>query len=120
MGVWNCARAAADLLKAMSDKLIVAGMAVLAGWMTSWTGVGPSVSASVAIYEVREILKLYDEMGGWMSKAHTAVVSFIGWLQSDEADTLNEIQTLPMPATNYEHPDAKPEKAGPRMKGETL
>jgi hypothetical protein len=68
MGVWNCARAAADTLKAMSDKLVVAGMAVLAGWMTSWTGVGPSVSAAVAIYEVRDILKLYDEVGGWMSK----------------------------------------------------
>jgi hypothetical protein len=41
-------------------------------------------------------------------------------LQSDEADTLNEIQPLPMPGTSYDHPDAKPEKIGPRMKGETL
>lgn len=121
-GVWNCARSLADLLKALLDKAIIAGLAVLAGWLTSWTGVGAGISWTFAAYECKRIVDLWGDATRLISGTQAAIEGFVGFLQSQDAQVLQEIQPVPMPATDYQHPnpDVKPEPTGPRMKGEAL
>lgn len=119
-GVWNAARSLTDILKMLLDNLIVAGIAVLGAAAFSWTGVGAGISLLVAGYECKQIFKLWDEATGLISKTQAGIEAFVGFLQSKQADVLRDITPRPMPASDYDHPGAKPAPAGPRAKGETL
>lgn len=121
-GVWNCARTVADVLKGILDNLIIAGIAVLAAWFLSWTGVGAGISLAVAAVECANILKLWNKMTGLISNTQKSIEGFVGFLQSQEAHVLNEIRPLPMPATDYQHPNPEiaPARPGPPRRGETL
>lgn len=121
-GVWNCARMVADVLKGILDNLIIAGVAVLAAWFLSWTGVGAGISMAVAALECANILRLWNKMTSLISNTQKGIEGFVGFLQSQEAHVLKEIQPLPMPTTDYQHPNPEiaPPPPGPRMKGETL
>lgn len=120
-GLWNCARAVADTLKAILDNVIVAGLAVLAGVLTSWTGVGAAISWGFAAYECYRILKLWGDATKLISAAQAIVEGFVGALQSKEAGTLDEIRPIPLPATDYQHPnpEIKPEPTSSRDRQET-
>lgn len=112
-GVWNAARSLADLLKSILDNLIVAGLAVLAGALLSWTGIGAGISWAVAAFECGRIVDLWTDATGLISDTQMVIEAFVGFLQSQEAHVLKDIQPVPMPATDYDHPAVAPESTIP-------
>ncbi|HCT81738.1 MAG TPA: hypothetical protein DGT23_35195 [Micromonosporaceae bacterium] len=112
-GVWNAARSLADLLKSILDNVIVAGVAVLAAWWLSWTGVGAGISLAVAALECANIWRLWDAVTGRVSDTQTLIEGFVGFIQSQEAHVLNDVEPTAMPATDYDHPAVAPESTIP-------
>ncbi|CRK59622.1 hypothetical protein [Alloactinosynnema sp. L-07] len=103
-GVWNCARALADLLKMILDNVIVAGIAVMAAAYLSWTGVGAGISLAVAALECANIMRLWGNATQLISNTQAAIEGFVGFLQSQEADTLDELTPMAIPEA-YDHPN---------------
>lgn len=116
--VWLCSKTLADLIKAIMDAAIVAGLAVLAAASLSWTGIGAGISWSVAAWQCSQIMKLWGEASSAIATIQTAITGFVGLLTSPDDITLREITPLPMPAVDYDHPGVAPEPARPRQKGE--
>jgi len=116
--VWLVSKTLADLIKAIMDHAIVAGLAVLGAAGLSWTGVGAGISWSVAAWECSQILKLWAEASGKIATIQTAITGFVGLFTGPDAVSLREITPQPMPATDYDHPGARPEPARPPRKGE--
>jgi hypothetical protein len=116
--VWLASKTLADIIKMIMDLVMVAGLAVLAGWALSWTGVGAGISWGVAAWECTQIVKLWGEASSLISTTQTAITGFVAFLTSPDAVTLREITPLPVPAIDYDHPGVVPEQARPRQKGE--
>jgi uncharacterized protein YukE len=117
-GVWLCSRTLADIIKAIMDTALVAGLAVLAAATLSWTGIGAGISWSVAAWQCSRILKLWGEASAAIATTQTLITGFVGMATSPDDVTLREITPLPMPAVDYDHPGAAPEPARTSQKGE--
>lgn len=105
-GVWNAARALADLLKMLLDNIIIIGITMMAGTFLSWTGVGAGISWALCALECANIVRLWGDATKLISTTQTAIEGFVGFLQSQEADTLDEIHPKAMPGT-YSHPNPR-------------
>jgi hypothetical protein len=116
--VWLCSKTLADIIKAIMDAALVAGLAVLAAASLSWTGIGAGISWSVAAWECSQIMKLWGEGSAAIATTQTLITGFVGMATSPDDITLREITPLPMPVVDYDHPAAAPEPARPRQKGE--
>ncbi|OLF11987.1 hypothetical protein BLA60_08100 [Actinophytocola xinjiangensis] len=116
--VWLCSKTLADIIKAIMDAAIVAGLAVLAAATFSWTGIGAGISWSVAAWECSQIVKLWAEASAAISTTQTAITGFVGIFTSPDEVSLREITPTPMPAVSYDHPGVSQGPRQPRKRGE--
>ena len=116
--IWLASKTLADIIKAIMDQVVVVGLALLATYGLSWTGIGAGVAWSVAAWECAQIVKLWGNASSIIATTQTAITGFVGFLTSPDEVALREITPLPVPAIDYDHPGVVPEPARPRQKGE--
>lgn len=114
-GIWEFSMGAAGLIQMLLDNLIVAGVAVLAAWALSWTGVGAGLAWAVAAYECTQIIKLWGNVTKLISTTESTVNGLLGWAQ--QGWIKHELKPLGI-AAGYNHPAVEPEPVRPPRRGE--
>lgn len=116
--VWLASKTLADAIKAIMDAVVMVGLALLAAYGLSWTGVGSGASWGVAAWQCSRILELWSGASGVISTTQTAITGFVGFLTSPDGITLKEITPVKVPVVDYDHPGVAPEPTRPKRKGE--
>jgi hypothetical protein len=102
--VWLASKTLADLVKMAMDKAATAAIAAAAGWALAATGAGAGVSWGIAASQYLEIIKLWGEATSVIAGVQTAITGFVGFFMTPDAITIGEVNPIPVPLANYDHP----------------
>ncbi len=102
--VWSAAEAVGNIVKALVDVALVAGIAIAAGTATSATGIGALVGYGVAGLEVVEMIRLWGAATTTVQKIGILINAFVAVVESQLAQ-LDDVRAFPLPAgAGYDHP----------------
>jgi hypothetical protein len=102
--VWSAAEMTGNLVKALLDAAIIAGIGLVAGTITAETGVGAIIGYGVAAVEVANMLRLWAKITEFIQTAAMAVNGFVAALDR-EASGLDAAKLPSLPGgPGYDHP----------------
>ncbi|MFB9905300.1 hypothetical protein [Allokutzneria oryzae] len=102
--VWHCAKATADILKGILDRLVVLGLTLMVAPFIASSGAGVFVSLGLGAFQCAKIISLWGEATQLMTKVQNVLHSSIGVMQSMANDPA--FTTMKMPVIDYRHPGA--------------
>jgi hypothetical protein len=102
-GAWQFANQLGNILQALADKAIIAGIAAAAGTITAETGVGAVVGYGVAALIVVDMLELINKASTIINTAGTVILGLFG-LGMDGAFQGGDLASTPLPMVAYSHP----------------
>jgi hypothetical protein len=102
---WQLANQLGNIVQAIVDELIIAGIAGAAGTVTAETGVGAVVGYGLAAIQVTRALKLLNKASMIINNAGTVVIGgFAGVLEAGAQ--ANHLSDVPLPAAAFSAPGA--------------
>ncbi|MFC0006578.1 hypothetical protein [Micromonospora siamensis] len=104
-GAWQLANQLGNILQALADKAIIAGLAAAAGTITAETGVGAVAGYGVAALMVIDMLNLINKASLLINTAGTAILGFFG-TGMDLAYQGGDLSSIKLPAVSYTAPGA--------------
>lgn len=103
VGAWQLSNQLGNILQALADKAIIAGVAAAAGTVTAETGVGALVGYGVTALVVVDMLELVNKASTIMNTAGTVILGLFG-MAMDGAFQGGDLAATPLPAIAYSHP----------------
>jgi hypothetical protein len=103
VGAWQLANQLGNILQALADKAIIAGIAAAAGTVTAETGVGAVVGYGVTALVVIDMLELVNRASTLINTAGTVILGLVGG-GMDFGFQFNHVSSVQLPATAYSHP----------------
>jgi hypothetical protein len=104
-GAWQLSNQLGNILQALADKAIIAGIAAAAGTATIETGVGAVVGYGVAAWQVIEMMNLINKASTIMNTAGTVILGIFG-TGMNLGYQGGQLAATPLPAVAYSHPGA--------------
>jgi hypothetical protein len=102
-GAWQMANQLGNVLQALADKAVLAGIAAAAGTITSETGIGAVAGYGVAALIVIDMLKLINKASTIINTAGSVILGIFGG-GMDLAYRGGALAAKPLPANAYSHP----------------
>ncbi|MDG4805812.1 hypothetical protein O7634_03470 [Micromonospora sp. WMMD1120] len=104
-GAWQLSNQLGNILQALADKAVIAGIAAAAGTITAETGVGAVVGYGVAALMVVDMLALINKASLLINTAGTVILGLFGTAM-DVAYQGGDLSTIKLPALAYTAPGA--------------
>jgi hypothetical protein len=105
LGAWELADQLGNIMQAIADRVIIAGIAAAAGTITAETGVGAAVGYGVSALVVADILTLINKASTIINTGAGAIVTLLG-IGMDTAYKGGALSTIPLPSVAYSFPGA--------------
>jgi len=105
VGAWQLSNQLGNILQALADKAIIAGIAAAAGTVTAETGVGALLGYGVAALVVVDMLRLINKASTIINAAGTVILGLFGGVM-DGAFQGGDLAATRLPAVAYSHPGA--------------
>ncbi|ASW56804.1 hypothetical protein [Plantactinospora sp. KBS50] len=105
-GAWQMSNQLGNILQALADKAILAGIAAAAGTITAETGIGALAGYGTAALIVTDMLKLINQASIIINTAGTAILSFFGIAIDLIYQGGGGLGSIPLPAVSYTPPAA--------------
>jgi hypothetical protein len=105
VGAWQLANQLGNILQALADRVILAGIAAAAGTVTAESGVGAVVGYGVSALIVVDMLRLVNNASVIINTAGIAIVGLFGAIM-DGGYQGGALATTPLPAVAYSKPGA--------------
>jgi hypothetical protein len=105
MGAWQLSNQLGNILQAIADKFIIAGIAAVVGTATAETGVGAAAGYGVAGLQVMQMLKLFNDASLKINTAGSVILGLFG-TGMDIGYQGGDLSTVPLPAAAYTAPGA--------------
>jgi hypothetical protein len=102
-GVWQAAKAVADLIKMIGDLALLAAVEVAAGTVLAETVIGPAILYSLAALEIVEMVRLWQTATNLISNLQVLVNASAGFVQQLLSD-LGDVEQVPIPGAPFMHP----------------
>lgn len=102
-GAWLLASQLGNILQALADKAIIAGISAAVGTVTAETGVGALVGYGVSAIMVVQMLELINRASVIINTAGTVILGLFG-TAVDLAYQGGDLSAVPLPATAYQAP----------------
>lgn len=102
-GAWELSSQLGNILQALADKVIIAGIAAALGTATSETGVGAVVGYGVSGLMVLQMLELVNRASVIINTAGTVILGLFGAAR-DLANQGGDLSAVPLPTTPYSAP----------------
>ncbi|MCY1143589.1 hypothetical protein OWR29_36785 [Actinoplanes sp. Pm04-4] len=104
-GAWQLSNQLGNILQAIADKFIIAGIAAAAGTITAETGVGAVVGYGVAGLQVLQMLKLFNDASVKINTAGSVIAGIFGG-GMDIGYKGGDLSSVPLPTAAYTTPGA--------------
>jgi hypothetical protein len=104
-GAWQLSNQLGNILQAIADKFIIAGIAAAAGTITAETGVGAVVGYGVAGLQVLQMLKLFNDASVKINTAGSVIAGIFGG-GMDIGYKGGDLTSVPLPTVAYTTPGA--------------
>jgi hypothetical protein len=104
-GAWQLANQLGNILQALADKAIIAGIAAAAGTVTAETGVGAVAGYGIAGLMAVQMLELVNRASTIINTAGTVILGFFG-AALDLAHQGGDLSAVPLPSVAYTSPGA--------------
>lgn len=104
--VYLTAEAINGFVGGILDGLIIVGLDLAAGTLTSWTGVGAAVGYGLAALEILNILREWGMATKAFVAAQQIVQAGVGTIEGLATDLADAFKSFPVPNGSYEHPNA--------------
>jgi hypothetical protein len=105
MGAWQLSNQLGNILQAIADKFLIAGIAAAAGTATASTGVGAVAGYGIASIQVLQMLKLFNDASVKINTAGSVIVGLFGGGMAIGYKG-GDITSVPLPAASYTTPGA--------------
>nr|WP_221375822.1 hypothetical protein [Actinoplanes polyasparticus] len=102
-GAWQLSNQLGNLLQALADKAILAGIAAAAGTALIETGIGAVAGYGAAALIVLDMLQLINDASVLINTAGTVILGLFGAVM-DAAYQGGDLNAVPLPATAYTGP----------------
>lgn len=103
LGAWQLSNQLGNILQAIADKFVIAGIAAAAGTITAETGVGAIVGYGIAGLQVLQMLKLFNDASIKINTAGSVIAGIFGG-GMDIGYKGGDLTTVPLPAAAYSTP----------------
>jgi hypothetical protein len=105
LGAWQLSNQLGNILQALADKAIIAGIAAAAGTVTAETGVGALLGYGVAALVVVDMLRLINKASTIINTAGTVILGLFG-AGMDIGYKGGDLSAIPLPSAAYSFPGA--------------
>jgi hypothetical protein len=105
VGAWELSNQLGNIMQAIADKAILAGIAAAAGTITAESGIGAVVGYGAAALIVVDMLRLINKASTIINTAGTIIAGLAGG-GMDAADRSGELSAVPLPSVAYSLPGA--------------
>lgn len=105
LGAWQLSNQLGNILQALADKAILAGIAAAAGTALIETGVGAVAGYGAAALIVLDMLQLINDASVIINTAGTVILGLFGGVM-DAAYQGGDLTSVPLPANAYSGPGA--------------
>lgn len=105
VGAWELSNQLGNLMQAIADKAILAGIAAAAGTITAESGIGAVVGYGAAALIVVDMLRLINKASTIINTAGTIIAGLAGG-GMDAVDRGGDLSAVPLPSTAYSFPGA--------------
>jgi len=105
LGAWQLSNQLGNILQALADKAILAGICAAAGTALIETGVGAVAGYGAAALIVLDMLQLINDASVIINTAGTVILGLFGGVM-DAAYQGGDLTSVPLPATAYSGPGA--------------
>ncbi|MBG0564936.1 hypothetical protein [Actinoplanes aureus] len=102
-GVWQLSKQLGNILQAMADEAILAGLTAVAGTVTMATGAGAVVGYSMAAYHAIQILKLAARASKIINTALIVILSLFGGAVALTGQG-GDLSAVQLPETSFDLP----------------
>lgn len=102
-GAWQLSSQLGNILQALADKAVIAGISAALGTVTAETGVGALVGYGVSGLMVVQMLELVNRASTIANTAGTVILGFFG-AGRDLANQGADLSGVPLPAVGYATP----------------
>jgi hypothetical protein len=106
-GAWELSSQLGNILQALSDKVIIAGIAAALGTATAETGVGAVVGYGVSGLMVVQMLELVNRASTIINTAGTVILGLFGGAMA-LAHQGGDLSSVPLPTVAYSAPGGPP------------
>ncbi len=103
VGAWELSNQLGNLLQALADRAILAGIAAAAGTVTAESGVGAVVGYGLTALLVTDMLRTVNKAAVRIQKYGALILGFFGTAM-DIFGQGGDLSKVPLPAGSYDHP----------------
>jgi hypothetical protein len=105
VGAWELSNQLGNIMQAVADKAVLAGIAAAAGTITAESGIGAVVGYGAAALIVVDMLRLINKASTIINTAGTIIAGLAGG-GMDAADQGGDLSAVPLPSVAYSLPRA--------------
>jgi hypothetical protein len=105
LGAWQMSNQLGNILQALADKAVIAGIAWAAGTATAETGIGAIAGYGVAAWQVIDMLELVNKASTIINTGGSVILGIFGG-GMDLGYKGGDLSAVPLPATGYTTPGA--------------